>query len=147
MNKQELMDLLKVVIKKLNGADFSWRLEGSANLLIQGVLVEVRDLDITTNKEGLDVFRRLLKEFILKDFFSEKTNGQVILCEINGFEVEINAYGDRPLEMLDRKKIIKWKGLDVPILPLQFALEYYKLIKREDKIKLIEYYLSKQGQN
>ncbi|MGV8169423.1 MAG: nucleotidyltransferase domain-containing protein [Candidatus Nanoarchaeia archaeon] len=144
MNEQNLECVLKIIIEKLDGANVQWSLDGSANLFIQGVSVTVRDLDITTNREGIEIFREKLKEFIVKAFFSPKIQGLSIICDINGFEVEINAYGDRPEGMQDKTKYISWRNLSVPVLPLRSALEFYRLVNYEDKVKLIEKHISNQ---
>lgn len=122
---------------KLSGKEFVWRLEGSANLMIQGMGVSIQDLDITTNDEDIGVFRDALNEFIVEDCLSERINGRTLICNINGFEVEVNSYGDRGKNMFDKTKRIEWEGLDVPVLPLEDAREFYRLIGREKKVKLI----------
>jgi len=141
MNKQNIKEILRTILDNLKGKEFIWRLEGSANLKIQGVNVSVRDLDITTNDEGIEIFRNTLKKFIIKDFFSQKINGQSLVCNINGFEVEINSYGDRRLSMFDKIKKIWWNDLQIPILPLEYAKKFYELINRKEKVDLISKYL------
>jgi hypothetical protein len=138
MDETDIYKVLKIILDKLGSKRFNWRLEGSANLKLQGITTEVRDLDITTDDDGIKVFRDFLKEYIVKDFFSTKLEGMSIICYIKGFEVEINSYGDRKKRMLDKTKIIQWKGLDVPSLPLKYAREFYSLIGRQDKVKLID---------
>ena len=55
MNEQNIKEILKIVLDSLQGKEFIWRLEGSANLKIQSIDVSVRDLDITTNEEGIEI--------------------------------------------------------------------------------------------
>lgn len=141
METNDIKQILNIILTNLKDKEFSWRLEGSANLVIQGVDTTVRDLDITTNDEGIKIFRETLKEFIVKDFTSEKINGHSIVCDINGFEVEINSYGDRTLDMFDKSKKIIWQGLEVPILPLEYAKQFYEAINRTEKVELISRYL------
>lgn len=142
MNEQNIKEILQIILNKLDDKKFSWRLEGSANLRIQGIDTNIRDLDITTNDKGIKIFKDTLEEYITKDFFNQKINGQSIICEINNFEVEINSYGDREKNMFDKTKIISWKNLQIPILPLEYAKEFYELINRKEKVKLISKYLS-----
>ena len=100
------------------------------------------DLDIATNNEGIEIFRNALKKFIVKDFFSQKINGRSLVCDINGFEVEINSYGDRELDMFDRTEKILWNDLQIYILPLEYAKKFYELIDRKEKVALISKHLS-----
>ncbi|MCD6149663.1 hypothetical protein J7J13_02665 [bacterium] len=142
MNEKDIQEILQIILDSLQGKEFIWRLEGSANLKIQGVDVSVRDLDITTNDEGIEIFRNALKKYTVKDFFSQKINGRSIVCDINNFEVEINSYGDRQLDMFNKTKKILWNDLQIPILPLEYAKKFYELINRKEKVDLISRYLS-----
>ena len=142
MDEQNIKDILQIILDSLQGKEFIWRLEGSANLKIQGVKVSVQDLDITTNDEGIEIFRNALKKFIVKDFFSQKINGRSIVCDINNFEVEINSYGNRELNMFDKTEKIFWNDLKIPILSLEYAKKFYELIDRKEKVDLISKNLS-----
>jgi hypothetical protein len=138
MEREDVSGILKIIIASFGDKKLIWRLDGSANLLVQGVEVSVRDLDITTNGEGINVFRESLKEFIVKDVYSEKIKGLSLVCDISGFEVEINSYGDRELDLFGEIKEVSWEGLRVKILPLKYAKLFYEKIGRLEKVKLIE---------
>lgn len=140
MNEQNIKEVLRIITDRLE-ENFTWRVEGSANLKIQGVKTPVKDFDITTNDEGINIFRNYLNEYIVKDFFSKKINGKSLICDINGFEVEINSYRNRKLDMFDKSKIIYWKNLKVPILPLNYAKAFYEQINRKEKVDLISKYI------
>tara|TARA_Y100000031_G_scaffold9162_1_gene10095 strand:- start:670 stop:1101 length:432 start_codon:yes stop_codon:yes gene_type:complete len=142
MDEQNIKEILQIILDSLQGKEFVWRLEGSANLRIQGVEVSVQDLDITTNNEGIEIFRSTLKKYIVKDFFSQKINGRSIICDINNFEIEINSYGDRESDMFDKTEKILWNDLKIPILPLEYAKKFYELINRKEKVGLISKHLS-----
>lgn len=141
MEEKDIKEILKIILDSLQGKEFVWRLEGSANLKIQGVDVSVKDLDITTNNECLETFKGALKKFIVKDFFNRKIHGNSLVCNIKGFEVEINSYKNKELRMLDKTKKILWKNLQIPILPLEYAKKFYEFINRKDKVDLISKYL------
>ena len=142
MEEKDIIEILQIILDSLQDKEFIWRLEGSANLKIQCVDVLVRDLDITTNREGIQIFRNVLKKFIVKDFFNKKVNGFSLVCDINGFEVEINSYSNKDLDMFNKTKKILWQNLQVPILPLKYAKRFYQLIHRKEKVDLISKYLS-----
>ena len=141
MEEEDIKEISRIILDSLQGQKFIWRVEGSANLKIQGVEVSVRDFDITTDYGGIKIFREALRKFILKDFFSQKINGTSLICDINGFEVEINSYGDRELDMFDKIRNITWHDLQIPTLPLEYAKKFYELISRKEKVDLISKYL------
>ncbi|HLC52349.1 MAG TPA: hypothetical protein VJI98_03855 [Candidatus Nanoarchaeia archaeon] len=141
MDGQNIKEILQIILDSLQGKEFVWRLEGSANLKVQNVDIFVRDLDITTNDEGINIFRNALNRFIVKDFFSQKINGRSLVCDIGGFEVEVNSYGDMELHMFDKTEKISWNNLQIPILPITYAKKFYELINYKEKVLLIEKHL------
>ena len=128
MEEQDIAEILKIILDSLKDKEFLWRLESSANLKIQGVEVSVNDLDITTDDRGIEIFRNILKKYLVKDFFNKKTNSNSLICEINGFEVEVNSYKDEQLLMLDKTEKRLWNDLQIPVLPLKYAKKFYELI-------------------
>ena len=141
MNENDIQIVLKIILDSLKEKKFIWRLEGSSNLVVQGIDVSVRDIDITTNDDGIKIFRTSLKKYIVKDYYSKKIKGPSIICDINGFEIEINYYGDRRTDMFDKTKILSWHNLQVPILPLEDAKKCYEILNRKEKVELISKYL------
>jgi|SRR3989344_2360674 len=142
MNEQDIKEILQIILDSLQGKEAIWHLAGSANLKVQNVDISVRDLDITTNDNGIFIFRNALKEFIVKDFFNQKINSNSLICDINDFEVEINSYQNEELLMLDKTKKILWNDLQIPITPLEDSKKFYGLINRKEKVNLISKYLS-----
>ncbi|MBP8016793.1 hypothetical protein KAZ01_02185 [Candidatus Gracilibacteria bacterium] len=144
MTVQDVYKILKIITDTIKGKNIVWRLDGSANLLAQGIDTQVRDIDIDTTLEGMDIFENAFKKYITKDFYSERNKCRILIFDINGFELEINSYGDRKKDMWEKTKIINWQGLDVPIIPLKYAKIFYQLINRQEKVDLINKYLSKK---
>lgn len=146
MEDNDIYEILKFILIKIKDKKFTWRLEGSANLKIQGIDISVRDLDIATNKEGINIFRKLLREFIIEDYYKEEIKAESLICSIINSEVEVlnRNPDDKGLNMFNKIKIIKWKELQIPILPLEYALEFYKIIDKQDKVELIENHLQKK---
>ena len=72
MNEQNIKEILQIILNKLQGKKFVWRLESSANLKIQGIDVTISDLDITTNGRGIRIFRNALKNLLLKTSSAKK---------------------------------------------------------------------------
>src|SRR3989344_2919915 len=126
MDEQNIKEILQIIVDSLQGKEAVWHLAGSANLKVQNVDVSVRDLDITTDDDGIVIFRNALKEFIVKDFFNQKINSNSLVCDINGFEVEINSYQNEELLMLDKTEKILWNDLQISILPLKYAKKFYE---------------------
>jgi len=138
MNKEKLKEILQIILDRLGDKRISWRLDGSANLLAQGISTDVNDLDIVTNEEGMNAFQEALKEFILQEYRSEELQAQTIEIELEGEDVEVHFYDDEKFQMLDKTKKVKWDGLELPCLPLEDAKKFYEMINRSEKVRLIE---------
>jgi hypothetical protein len=144
MEDSDIQKILKIILSKVGPREFEWRVEGSANLRVQGLEVTVRDLDITTSKEGITRFRQKFGEYVTKDFYNDKVQGLSLVMDIEGCEVEINSYEDEKYHMFDHIKIIQWKGLTVPTLPLPYAKKFYEMVNRPQKVQLIEEHLRRK---
>ena len=142
MNEQEVYNTLKTFLEETKGKKVYWRLEGSVNLFVQGVSCISKDLDISTTKEGFTMFQEILKKQGIKKHYKKEIEAEVLVCTINAQEVEIGENNKQSnFESSDKIKITIWKNLQLPTLPLPDALNFYKLINRQDKIKLIEDFL------
>ncbi len=55
MDEQDIKKILQIIFNNLQDKEFIWRLEGSANLKIQGVDVSVRDVNLrSTYHQSID---------------------------------------------------------------------------------------------
>lgn len=142
MEDKDIEAILRIIIERLP-ENTRWGLSGSVNLRVLGCDISPRDFDIRTDKEGVPVFRRAFKDCIEGDGPAKWKSCHTISCKINDFEVDINYFEDNNYGMIGKHHKINWHGIDVPVLPLEDALEFYRLIKREDKIKLIEGWMKK----
>ncbi len=140
MNQSEIVSILKTIKYLLGTKFFSWRLEGSANLLVQGVDTTVNDIDIATNLEGFLIFKKALAKYNPTETENERI-GRKLTCQINGVPLEILYYDDSSLRMLDKIKQVTWNELTLSILPLESALEFYRKIHRLEKVSLLERHL------
>lgn len=141
MKDQVLSQVLKVLLSKIKDQDITWRLEGSVNLLVQGVPVEPNDVDITTNTQGLKGFVHALKEYTPKLTYVQEKGAYLLHCSILKNDVEIAVYEDHHKEMLGFIEKTHWKGLDLPTLPIAKAREFYEAIGRTEKVELIDLFL------
>jgi len=149
MNKTELFLLLKKIISKIEKTSINWYIDGSAGLLISGISVKVNDLDITTDKKGIEIFKDLFKEFIVKSeiIIKDLPNNNTekidsLILSIDNFEIECNYYIDRSDDIFKYVKKVTPQDLDVNILPLDKMLDFYIKINRTQKIKIIKDFLA-----
>lgn len=140
-DNEYILQILGIIIDVLQEKKINWRLCGSANLKIQGVEVHVGDVDITTDSEGLEIFRDVLEQYITEDYYDERIAANSIKCAMGYYKLEINAYSDEKYSMLDKAVLIDRQGLTFPVLPLDKAVRFYEFIRRTEKVNLIQKHL------
>ena len=138
MEQGDVYAVLRTILQKVEGSPVVWRLDGSANLRVQGVDVLVRDLDIKTNRFGWGVFKECLKEYFVKEYSQEEILGDVAEFLVDGFPVVVihNRYS-----MLHRIKKITFQGISLPVLPLREARELYAALGQEKTVMVIDRHL------
>ncbi|MDP3727982.1 MAG: hypothetical protein Q8R18_00870 [bacterium] len=139
MEEQDIFTVLKFITQHLDEHSIVWRIDGSANLRVQGVDVNVHDLDIKTNAEGLRIFKEVFKNYFVQEFYKEEIKGDVLEFEILGFPVEVinNKYN-----LLNRIKKISLQGMFLPVLPLREAREFYAATGKEKTVTVLDRHLS-----
>lgn len=143
MKKDILKNILTEIAASIKDSVIIWRLDGSVNLFVQGMDVNPRDIDIATDEKGLDVFRKFLKKYIKRDYWNDKIKASTIECLIDGVEIEINSYQNPKLSLFEKIRKINWEGVDLNILPLADAANFYKRISREEKERMISEFVKK----
>ena len=138
MEEGDIYSLLRIILKRLDNQPLVWRLDGSANLRVQGVDVSVHDLDIKTNKEGLRIFKECFKDCDVKESYKEDIDGTVVSFILEGFPVEVI---DNKYNMLHRIKFVTFQAMSLPILPLKEAREFYTAIGREKTVAVLDRHL------
>lgn len=142
MEKKEIHNVLQELLKYFD-KDYRWRLEGSANLKVQGVECNVHGLDIVVDLETYRKIKKKLGDKILADKFIPDKGMFILSMSVKGVEIKIIRYYDQSMEMLDRILEEEWWGIRVRILPLKYARESYTKIGRLEKVQLIDSYVKK----
>jgi hypothetical protein len=150
MNQKELKNVLALVADRLNNYEINWTLIGSLNLFLQGIDVNVKDVDILTSNNNYEKIKKLFSDFGIKDE-SNLSNGDGIEIKylINGVEVHFCLEYDSGFYI---KKLNKESSRNNPVhlelntvkiycFHLQDELAGYKYQGRKDKVEIINNFL------
>lgn len=150
MISQNILQALKIITEKLSDQKINWVLIASANLALQGVDVEPKDIDILTDKEGAILIGQVLREYAIEPvryMETKRFNGYRGKFEINGAEVEVIGelknkipQGDLWTETKSflEKKWIKYEGLKIPVINLEQEYHAYQKMGKLDKAEKIK---------
>ena len=135
MEERDIHGILKLIVKRLENHFIVWRLDGSANLRVQGLDVPFSALEMRTNAEGLRVFKTVLKEFFTREEHNEDSEGDIVYFTLQGVELTVinNRYN-----LLHRVKKVHWRELDLPVFPLKEARAFYVALGKEKLDAIID---------
>ncbi|MBS3066500.1 hypothetical protein J4205_01630 [Candidatus Pacearchaeota archaeon] len=140
-NVEDFHEALGIIYDSIKEEKLNWHLNGSFNLLVQGVDIKARDLDIETDEKGSGIFKEKLKEFLQEDNYKDDIKAHSLVFDIEGVEVEVLAHDDQELSMINEHKMIKVDDMDIPVLPLEKAWKFYKIIGKDDKAEIVSKHL------
>ncbi len=151
-------NVLRKIVTNLKESSINWVLTGSAGMVLQGMPLEVHDIDIQTNKNGAYDIERTFAEYIIKPVCfieSELICSHLGMLEIDGIIVEImgeirhrqdNYAWDVPVMIEKYKQWLDIDELHVPVMSLDYEYRAYLRLGRIEKAEMIQSWLNKSNQ-
>jgi hypothetical protein len=151
--KPEHLSALKKILTALEGQPINWAITGSLGFALQGVKVEVHDIDIQTDRESAYTIQQLFSDYMTKEVrFSstDRIRSHFGAFEIDGIEVEImgdiqkkltDATWEDPINPRDHLVWIEFEGMRIPVLSLPYEYQAYIKLGRFEKAEMLRQYL------
>ncbi|MCC7574853.1 hypothetical protein KO361_04645 [Candidatus Woesearchaeota archaeon] len=148
MIENKLIEVLRIIVERLEQQKFKWVLVGSASLALQNVKIKPGDVDILTDGDDALKMNEIFKDFKVRDVefkTSEIFESYFGEFNINGVKVEIMGDLKEKIDgewtsLKDRLKRTEYVEVDsfkVPVSPLSEQLvSYEKLGREKDKVKV-----------
>lgn len=149
------LHVLRFILDRLRDEQFIWALTGSLALALQGVQVEVHDIDIQSDQEGAEDLENCFSTHVVKPVTfttGEKIRSYLGELRINGVKVEImgaiqkrgaDGSWDPPTDIRPHIRRIRLEELTVPVLDLHYELRAYRRLGRPQTVELIQHTLDK----
>ncbi|MCC7355023.1 MAG: hypothetical protein IT330_14860 [Anaerolineae bacterium] len=150
----EHLHILRTIHARLENSGLNWVVTGSLGFALQGILVEVRDIDIQTDKAGAYRIEELFSECVTRRVaFSaaEKICSYFGALMIDGIKVEImgdiqkrledGAWED-PVDWESHKRFVEFAEMKVPVLSLAYEYQAYLKLGRLEKAEMLRKWLS-----
>jgi len=147
------LEALREIYHALEGTDVVWVVTGSLGLAIKGIPVTPHDIDIQTDRAGVEAFARLFAENMVTPphlWESEYTRSWFAAFEIKGIPVEVmgdmqhrdeDGFWDDPPNLEANRIIIQVAEMAIPTLSLEFEEDAYRRTGRRAKADMIAQYL------
>ncbi|KPL07248.1 hypothetical protein AMJ86_05085 [bacterium SM23_57] len=147
------LDVLKIICSRLKDSGFNWALTGSLGMALQGVNVEVHDIDLQTDKRGAYEIEKCLEEHVVRPVRfseSERIRSHYGALEINGVAVEVmgalqkrldDGKWEEPVNIENYQLWISFDEMEIPVLSLAYEYHAYRILGREDRAKMLMQWL------
>lgn len=151
--KLKYFDTLLNIVPSLNSANVLWVLTGSLAFALQGLPVEVHDIDIQTDKDGAYKIEGIFPQSVINPVSFSSTDlirshfGRLIM---NDVKVEImgdvqtrhpDGYWRPPPDLHHLRRYIEVKGFQIPVLPLEHEYQAYIALGRHERAKYLRAWL------
>jgi len=147
--------VLRKIAAGLKDAPIIWVVTGSVGMALQGMPLEVHDIDLQTDSESAYSIERALLDYSVRPVRfveSERIQSHLGMLEIDGIQVEIMGGVQKRLENLEWEKPVKvetyriWldvDGMQVPVMSLDYEYQAYLKMGRTKKAEMIRDWLRK----
>jgi hypothetical protein len=144
---------LRKIHDRLRDSNVNWVITAGVNLALQGLPVEVHDIDLLTDEAGAYEIERRFAEFVTRRVrFSadEGVRSHFGTLSIDGIEVEI--MGDVQIRREDGKwedapdpdsckRLVEVEGMGIPVRSLEYECEAYRKLGRVGKAEMVRKWL------
>lgn len=153
------MRALGIICEQLQDSGVEWALTGSLGLALQGMNVEVHDIDVQTDEAGVYEIERRLADYVVKPVLyksSERMRSRMGKLSIEGVTVEImggiekrlpDGAWQEPVDIAQHSLKLEVEGVSVPVLSLQHEYESYKLMDRTERAAQIRKWLDRKDKD
>lgn len=148
--KEEKIIVLKEIAHRFNEAGIVWALGASMLLYFKGITSDFHDIDLMVGNENADQARKILlemgcmvpsepdtrcqsrifMEFVIDGVDVDVMVGFTIVCDHK--RIDCSLQKDQIAEILDVD------GEQIPLQSVEQWCEYYRLMGRTEKVKMIE---------
>jgi hypothetical protein len=159
MLPKEFVTALHLILERLSGLPEAWALTGSVGMVMQGMPLEVHDIDLQTSPLGAFQIQQRLEEWMsvaVRQVESPIMRSLLGKAVVQGVEVEIiggvqkrleNGEWEEPVNVAEHRRWVNWQGRSVPVLTLEYEVEAYRRMGRLEKAEQIRRWLDSSGKS
>ncbi len=126
-------------------------------MALQGVLVDVHDIDIQTDQEGAYEVEHRLIDYVkqpVRYSAAERIRSHLGVLEIDGIKVEIMGALQKRIDHqgwedpVEVKRFQRWVEIDemrIPVLSLEYEQQAYQNMGRVEKAEMLRQWLLQMG--
>jgi hypothetical protein len=147
------LNVLRQICVSLQDCHCHWAITGSLGMSLQGMAMEVNDIDIQTDRDGaFEIESRLSATVVepVRYLASARIRSYLGRLEMDGIQVEImgdiakrldDQTWEAPIQVAQYRRWLAIDGLQVPVLSLTYEYEAYLKLGRIEKADMIRQFL------
>jgi len=147
------LKVLQEIVSRLKDSPMNWVVTGSLGMALQGVPIEVHDIDIQTDRDSAYEIERCLAEYVVEPVRyseSERICSHLGVLEIHGVKVEImgdiqkylnHGTWEEPVKIERYRCWVEVSGMCMPVLSLEYEYQAYLKLGRNDKAEILRKWL------
>lgn len=125
-------------------------------MALQGVEVEVHDIDIQADKAGVYKIANIFSEYVVEPVYyraSERIRSHFGMLDIDGVKIDImgdvqklleNQTWEDPIDVVKHRHWLNFDDLRVPVLSLEYEVDAYLKMGRIEKAHMLKNWLEKR---
>jgi hypothetical protein len=159
MEMSQYIPVLQQIYSRIKDNQNGWVIAGSLSMALQGLDIDVHDIDIQTNKEGAYEIENKLNEFIttpVQFISSDIIQSYFGKLDVDGVRVEImgavqkklqNEIWEDPVIVELYREWVRVESMNIPVLSLEYEYEAYKKLGRYKKAEMLGRWLNQRENN
>ena len=145
----DLIAVLRLICERLAHADARWAVTGSLGMALQGVRLEIHDIDLQTDADGARRIEASLREFavspvrfavggIIKSWYGTFRIASTTV-ELMGDVEKLLSDGtwEPPPNLRSIIRVVQVADLQVPVLDLEYEEQAYRKLGRVERADLL----------
>lgn len=155
MIEPRFLQTLHKIYALLKECQADWVITGSLGMALQGMDIEVHDIDIQTDQGGAYEIESRLAQYVVKPvcyLVSERICSHYGMLEIDGIKVElmgnlqkrIGEQWEEPVKVGQYRCWIEKEGMQIPVLSLEYEYQAYLKLGRTEKAERLREWLQSQ---
>jgi len=153
MIESRFLSVLHKIHTRLTDCKIPWAVTGSLGMALQGMEIEVHDIDIQTDKLGAYKIERRFSEFVVEPVHfsaSERIRSHFGALEMDGVRIEImgdiqkllhNQEWEHPVKVEQHQCWAGVEGMQIPVLSMQYEYQAYLKMGRTEKAEKLKKWL------
>ena len=156
MIESRYLKVLRKLYVLLEDCQITWVVTGSWGMALQGMDIDVHDIDLQTDRNGAYEIERLFSKYVVKPVTfstSERVRSHFGALKIDSVKVEIigdiekrldDQKWERTINLENYRQWIDIRGMRIPVLALEYEYQAYLKLGRFEKAEMLRKWLQNQ---